>query len=136
MFHLKLIKALSYSGEIKATAKNPDAYTEDEAIAKRAVASGYFKLVGEAKEENTEPGTQPEAVHLDKGQLETMKMDDLKRLAADMGIDQKPYKSKAALVEAIAAVEVEPGPETDEDGNEADFEEGDSSPTMIELQKE
>lgn len=134
MFHLRLIKALSYAGEIKATAKNPDVFTEDEAIAERAVASGFFKLVGGAKEETGAAAERAEGAHLDKGQLETMKMDDLKRLAADMGIDAKPYKSKAALVEAIAAAEVEPGPEAEE--NEAHFGEGDGSPTMIELQKE
>lgn len=48
MYHLKLIKALSYSGIVTATQKRPDVFTEDKAIADKAVATGYFKL------ENTE----------------------------------------------------------------------------------
>lgn len=136
MFHLRLIKGLSYSGEITATKHVPDAYTEDEAIAKKAVASGYFKLVEETDEDGSKAPEGGEKAHLDKEQLESMKMDDLKKLATDMGIDTKALKSKAALAEAIAAVEVEPGQETDEDGNEADFDEEGGSPTMIELQQE
>lgn len=134
MFHLKLIKGLSYSGDISATKKKPDAYTEDEAIAKKAVASGYFALAD--SEDGNEAPEENGKGHLDAEQLEAMKMDDLKKLAAEMGIETKTLKNKAALVEAIAAVEVEPGPETDEDGNEADYEEGEESPTMIELQQE
>lgn len=48
MYHLKLIKALSYSGIVTATQKRPDVFTEDKAIADKAVATGYFKI------ENTE----------------------------------------------------------------------------------
>ena len=128
MFHLKLIKGLSYTGVVEATKKKPDVFTEDKAIADRAVASGYFKLVGEETPEQSTPQT----AHLDKGQLEEMKFDDLKKLAADMGIETAGLKKKADLVEAIAAVEVIPGPAEDE--NEVDYGEG--SPTMIELQEQ
>lgn len=128
MFHLKLIKGLSYTGVVEATKKKPDVFTEDKAIADKAVASGYFKLVGE---ENPVQPT-PQTAHLDKGQLEEMKFDDLKKLAADMGIDTAGLKKKADLVEAIAAEEVIPGPAEDE--NEVDYGEG--SPTMIELQEQ
>ncbi len=48
MYHLKLIKALSYSGIVTATQKRPDVFTKDKTIADKAVATGYFKL------ENTE----------------------------------------------------------------------------------
>ena len=44
MYHLKLIKALSYSGIVTATQKRPDVFTEDKTIADKAVATGYFKL--------------------------------------------------------------------------------------------
>ena len=40
MYHLRLIKALSYTGLVSATQKNPDTFTEDKAIADDAVASG------------------------------------------------------------------------------------------------
>ena len=46
MYHLKLIKALSYTGAVTATAKKPNVFVEDEATANAAVASGYFELVG------------------------------------------------------------------------------------------
>lgn len=126
MYHLRLIKGLSYTGVVEATKNEPDVFTEDRATADIAVASGYFKLVSE---ESPEQPTQQTA-HLDRGQLEEMKFDDLKKLAADMGIDTAGLKKKADLVEAIAAEEVIPGPE---DENEVDY--GGGSPTMIELQQ-
>ena len=45
-YHLRLIKALSYSGIITATKKKPDVYVADKKIADAAVATGYFMLVG------------------------------------------------------------------------------------------
>lgn len=46
MYHLRLNKALSYEGgAIKATREHPDVYTDDEAAAIAAVASGYFDLI-------------------------------------------------------------------------------------------
>lgn len=126
MYHLRLCKALSYTGVVSATRKEPDVFTEDKAISDKAIASGYFQLVEEAEEaQATIKG------HLDKRQLEEMKVDELRQLAEDMGIDTSSLKKKAELVEAIAAEEVE-APAQDE--NEVDYGEG--SPTMIELQKE
>ena len=52
MYHLKLCKGLSYygmGGALKATRQQPDVLTEDKAIADAAVASGFFKLVGEGE---------------------------------------------------------------------------------------
>ena len=126
MYHLRLCKALSYTGVVSATRKEPDVFTEDKAIADKAIASGYFQFVEEAEEiQATIKG------HLDKRQLEEMKVDELRQLAEDMGIDTSSLKKKAELVEAIATEEVE-APAQDE--NEVDYGEG--SPTMIELQKE
>lgn len=126
MYHLRLCKALSYTGVVSATRKEPDVFTEDKAIADKAIASGYFQLVEEAEETQvTIKG------HLDKRQLEEMKVDELRQLAEDMGIDTSSLKKKAELVKAIAAEEVEA---LAQDENEVDYGEG--SPTMIELQKE
>lgn len=45
MVRLKLIKGLSYTGDVKATADKP--YVEaEEATAEKLVASGYFKKLG------------------------------------------------------------------------------------------
>lgn len=137
MYHLKLIKSLSYTGVVTATKKNPDVFVEDKAIADTAVATGYFKLVEEVEEM---PGKTAATVgHLDEAELAEMKFDDLKRLAADMGVDTKGLKSKADYAKAIAAVEVTPG--TEEDGPDAGGEEnevdyGEGSPTMVELQEQ
>lgn len=126
-YHLKLIKALSYCGVVTATHQHPDVIVEDKATADAAVATGYFKLL--AAEE-----TPAQTAHLDPAQLEEMKVDDLKQLAADMRVDTTGFKKKADYVAAIAAAEIIPGPETDEEGNEADYGEG--SPTMVELQEQ
>ena len=131
MYHLRLIKALSYTGLVSATQKNPDTFTEDKAIADGAVASGYFTLI----EDEAEEEQQEAKYHLNKAQLDEMKFDDLKKLAAGMGIDITGIKKKADLVDAIAAVEVEPGEPVD-DENEVDYGEGAGSPTMIELQEQ
>lgn len=133
MYHLRLIKGLSYTGVVTATQRKPDVFVEDKATADKAVATGYFKLL-ESKEATAQPAPA-QAAHLDTAQLEEMKVDDLKKLAADMGIDTTGFKRKADYVEAIAAAEVTPGPETNEEGeNEVDYGEG--SPTMIDLQEQ
>lgn len=44
MYHLRLIKALSYSGIVEATKQKPDVFVEDKAIADKAIATGYFQL--------------------------------------------------------------------------------------------
>lgn len=80
MYHLRLIKSLSYTGVVEATSKNPDVFTEDKATADAAVATGYFKLM----EDDGAAAPAPEqTAHLSKAQLEEMKFDDLKSLAAD-----------------------------------------------------
>lgn len=137
MYHLKLIKSLSYTGVVTATKKNPDVFVEDKATADTAVATGYFKLVGEVEKT---PGKAAATVgHLDEAELAEMKFDDLKRLAADMGVDTKGLKSKADYAKAIAAVEVTPGPEEGDreaGGEENEVDYGEGSPTMVELQEQ
>lgn len=98
-YHLKLKKALSYCGAVTATKQAPDVFVEDRATADAAVASGYFELL-EGGEDGA-GGSKEITGHLDRAQLEDMKMDDLKQLAEDMGLDTKGLK-KAQLVEAIA----------------------------------
>ena len=108
MYHLKLCRGLSYSnasGTVKADRKKPDIFIEDKATADAAVASGYFTLIGEA-DAPTFPPPGEVLGHLDPEQLETMTVPDLKKLAADIGADIKGLKDKAAIIEAICAVEV------------------------------
>lgn len=54
------------------------------------------------------PGAEGEetAANLDADQLKKMKLDDLKKLAKDMGIDTTGLRTKDDYAKAIAAVEV------------------------------
>lgn len=60
-------------------------------------------------EETSQGGS--ETATLDPDQLRSMTVANLKKLAADMGIDTKQFKTKDALIEAICAEEVIPGDE-------------------------
>lgn len=114
-YHLRLSKGLSYCGVISATKQRPDVYTDSKDVADRAVASGYFRLIGSVDApKRPEPPVQPTAT-LDPEQLNAMSASELRRLAGEMGLEVKGL-GKAELVKAIAGVEVTPGPESDEDG--------------------
>lgn len=113
-YHLRLSKGLSYCGVISATKQRPDVYTDSKDVADRAVASGYFRLIGSMDApKRPEPPAQPTAT-LDPEQLNAMSASELRRLAGEMGLEVKGL-GKAELVKAIAEVEVTPGPESDED---------------------
>lgn len=104
MYHLKLCKGLSYSnGKVTATKRNPCVFVDDKATADAAVASGYFKLVGETP---SFPPIGKTLGHLDQEQLESMTIPDLKKLAGEVGADIKGLKDKGAIIAAIVAVEV------------------------------
>ena len=59
--------------------------------------------------EQTAPLQEQEA-HLDPGQFQDMNDDDLRGLARDLGLDSAAYQDRDALIAAIAAVPVIPGP--------------------------
>lgn len=129
MYHLKLMKALSYCGVVEATKKNPDVFVEDKATADAAVATGYFKLIEEAEEpteggEEKEPGEGGGDKEPGK-KLEEMTVPELETFAAYKGISLKGISKKADIIaklkEELGAAETE---------NEVDY----GSPTMTELQ--
>lgn len=130
MYHLKLYRARSYRGIVYATRDKPDVFVEDEATADKLVASGYFRLIGEAFEgAETGEGVTAASGHLDMEQLEKMKVPDLEALAKQMGIDTKNFK-KAQIIDAIAKVEISTDLDMDsdadgEDGGGIDYGEGD-----------
>lgn len=108
MYHLKLCRGLSYcnaSGTVKANRKKPDIFIEDKATADAAVASGYFTLIGEVDAPAFPPPGEVLG-HLDPEQLDSMTVPELKKLAADMGVDLKGLTVKADIIAAICAVEV------------------------------
>lgn len=120
-YHLKLKKALSYTGVVTATRKNPDVYTDDEKVADTAVASGYFDLVEHVENDQNSSTVNANTVkgYLDYAQLMTMTLNDLKDLAAKLEVDCTGLKTKDDYSKAISAVEVE----APADGGEADFSE-------------
>ena len=109
MYHLKLTRALSYSGVVTASQKKPDVFVED----------------GTGSESGPEVGKEPEPV---PGKaLEEMTMTELETYAAYHNVSLKGIRSKAAAVAKIKET-LEP----EETENEADY----GSPIMQELQEE
>lgn len=126
MYHLKLMKALSFTGIVTATKKTPDVFVEDKATADAAVATGYFKLIEEPTEggEEKEPGEGGGDKEPGK-RLEEMTVSELETFAAYKGISLKGISKKADI---IAKLKAELGEAETE--NEVDY----GSPTMTELQ--
>lgn len=114
LYHIKLKKAMSYTGIVNATREEPNVYTRDKDIATAAVRSGYFDLIDveedEAKTdsalltaagEEAEEGSIP--AHFDKGYLDSLSITDLKKLAGDLGVAVTKGMKKDDLVAAITA---------------------------------
>ena len=124
MYKLKLIKALSYRGVVKASIEHPFVETDDPAIADAAVATGYFELVennkpAEPLAETSEP--EPE----DEGKaLEDMTVAELETYATYNNISLKSAKTKALK---IAKLREELGIE---EGQKVTY----GSPTMVDLE--
>lgn len=94
----------------------------DDAQADRLVRLGVAAYVGVGDKPTPEssPVQEPAAgaegtakSHLDAAELENWDYNQLKKLAADMGVEPKG-KKKADYIAAIAAAEIEPGDEDDE----------------------
>ena len=89
-------ESVIYNGVIY---KHEDAFEADDAIAKSLIERGYVKEVTtEADEAEVKTG------YLDKAQLEEMPYPELKRLAAQLGLDATG--KKADLIERICGEEV------------------------------
>lgn len=127
MYHLRLKKGMSYTGVVHATKKNPDVYVEDKQTADAAVASGYFTLLN-----MTVPsGATAVEGYLEKEQLESMTVEELKRFASTYGVDVSACRVKADYVKVIFDAHVTVKAEGVDGIN---YDEG--SETMIELQSE
>lgn len=114
LYHIKLKKAMSYTGIVNATREEPNVYIHDKDIATAAVRSGYFDLIeveeDEAKAnsvpltaagEEAEDGSIP--AHFDKDYLDSLSIADLKKLAGDLGVTVTKGMKKDDLVAAITA---------------------------------
>lgn len=142
MYHLRLIKALSYSGVVEATKQHPDVFVKDQATADAAVATGYFQLVGaglESDDEEDNGEMQPNG-EKDNGpelggreeqpngkKLEDMTVTELESFAAYKGVSLKGVTKK---VDIISKLKGELGDE------ELDGEVEYGSPTMQDLMEQ
>lgn len=108
------IKYTDANGNARHALKTPEhgPFECDDAQADRLVGLGvaeYVAAEGVALADEQQGTGEGEKLtgHLDAAQLETMTNEQLKRLAADMGVDVTGCKKKADYIEAIVAVEVE-----------------------------
>lgn len=114
MYHLRLVKGLSYSGAVSATKDHPDVFVEDEKKYQRAMKSGYFEEIIDAdatrKNLDTEARSGAEADRENKTDessdvLEGMSSAELKAYASLNGIDIAGLKKKEEVLEAIKSAE-------------------------------
>ena len=126
MYRIKLIKALSYSGLVTATAASPYVDIEDDETAEKVLATGYFETV--FVESKTLESTEEDAdYHYSGKTLDEMNVSELETFATYKGISLKGIKKKDSIIsklrEELAAEELE-----------GIIEYG--SPTIVELQGE
>lgn len=120
MYHLKLIKGLSYKGIVEATKTKPDVYTADKATADEAVASGYFRLLENESEERSDS-----AAEVNGKVISEMNVSELETFASYKGISLKGITKKADIIAKIRE-------KISDEELEGEIEYG--SPTMTELQ--
>ena len=127
MITLKLIKGLSYTGWVNATKKNPYVTVEDEAIAEKAVASGYFEIVSSVPAQ--EPAEAAEAAEPEPAYggktLAEMTKSEIETFATYKNVSLKGITKKTAMIAALKKAL----PDEDLSG-EIKY----GSPTIVELQ--
>lgn len=98
MYHLRLKKAKSYDGpNIRATHSAPDVFTEDEAAATAAVASGYFDLLPDETPLTNPPGAPTGTIEA----IDAMNATQLRAYAKKHGLDIEEAAPKGAPIEAV-----------------------------------
>lgn len=123
---IKIIKGvygyLDEHGTVKPKTEKDEPFVLSPEKEARLVGLGVAEYVNTPTSENEAENGQEEAEdvgRLDPEQLEELTNAQLKEMAQEMGIDTKKLTTKAKLIEAITAVDVIPGPETEaEDDDE------------------
>lgn len=114
MYHLRLVKGLSYSGAVSATKDHPDVFVEDEKKYQRAMKSGYFEEIANAPEKSvgTESGREEDRLpaEVEAGErpadtLVDMNTTELRAYASLNGIDTSGLKEKEEILNAIKEAE-------------------------------
>lgn len=111
---LKLIKASSYTGLVKATKAQPIVEVDNAENAQALTATGYFEIF-ETCETDDKPVTEISTPDYEK--LSAMTKSELADYAQSNGIDTAECKTKADILEVISIA-------------------NGGSPTMIDLQKQ
>ncbi len=128
MYHIRLIRGMSYSGAVTASRRCPDVFTEDEVAYASAMKSGYFAdlTAGDgvrgredkeaAAESTIEPGGEAssnegtvEPGGKDSGRVDDfaeMSVDELRAYAEINGISLAGAKKKAEILGVIRESEV------------------------------
>lgn len=111
------IKYTDEHGNARHALKTPEdgAFDCEAEQAERLVGLGVAEYVGE--EPVAQADAQQVSGHLDAAALEEMDYNELKKLAADMGVVPEG-KKKADYIAALVAVEVEADGEEETDGEE------------------
>lgn len=99
---VKLIKARSYSGAVRATKKQPYVDVETEEEANALVATGYFELCPSPVVDNSVEDTSEETTP-DYEALSEMTKAELTAYVEANEIDIEGCKTKADILEAISA---------------------------------
>lgn len=115
MVQIKLIKGLSYSGLVTATAKKPYLVT-DEKTAQKAAATGYFEIVaGTAIEEPKEDTGGNDKTPVTKPS-EKMTKAELEAYAKSKGIDISDCTNNGQRIALIKEVEAKSANNENPDG--------------------
>lgn len=101
MYHIKLIKALSYTGfGISATKKNPDVYIEDEDIYKKALSTGYFEdFSGDSAPKNDE--YKNSSTTYGGKTLDEMNTSELETFAAYKNVSLKGIRKRETMIDKL-----------------------------------
>ncbi len=114
MYHIRLIKGMSYNGAVAATRRHPDVFTEDKGEYASAMKSGYFADLtgtGKAEEQGWDSPDKEDPNEADKEEPDVrdsfsdMSVDELKSYAEANGISLAGAKKKAEILGVIREAE-------------------------------
>ena len=108
MKKIKLIKGLSYSGEVTATAKNPMLEVEDD-VAQRVALTGYFAICGDVVANNAQKTKT----------IDDFTVAELKAFAAAKNIDLQKAKTKSEIL-AVIKTALDASTNDNDDGDDED----------------
>lgn len=109
MITVKLVKARSYSGTVKATKAQPYVSVNTEEEAKALVDTGYFEICASSASDDINNDDGDDASNDDSGEslpnyevLSKMTKSELAAYADENGINIEGCKTKADILEAIS----------------------------------